>query len=228
MTIAPITNFLTSPSLVNLAENTAMRVSCETGMKAIGRPSFILIDKDLDAKTKKYSAMKEFLYQAICLGVYLAVIPLVFKQGTFALAKKFIFKNTKGFEHFKNSSEFLDYKKLADLDFIERGNLFAGKIDETITDPKKIKAAKKTLQKLTQKAEKFKANTKLYEGLKTEDPEKYNMIYGTVEAGSYVGSLLGLAILAPEIGHHLIHPLLRLFGMEKKPDKNADKVDVKA
>ena len=62
MTVAPITNLLTNPSLVNLSQNTALRVSCETGLKAVGRPSFILIDKDVDAKTKGYSAMKEFLY----------------------------------------------------------------------------------------------------------------------------------------------------------------------
>ena len=229
MTIAPITNFLTSPSLVNLSQNTAMRVSCETGMKAIGRPTFILIDKDVDSKTKKYSAMKEFLYQAICLAVYLAVIPLVFKQGMFALAKHGIFKNTRGFEHFKNSSEFLDYRKLASMDFAERGNIFAGKIDAAITEPKKVRAAQKALQKLTQKVERFKSKPVLYDALKNEKtPEKYDMLYGTIEAGSYVGSLLGLAILAPEIGHHLIHPILRVLGMEEKPDKAAKKVDAKA
>ena len=216
MTVTSITNFLTNPSLVNLSQNTVARVSCETGMKAIGRPSFILIDKDVDSKAKGYSSMKEFLYQAICLGVYLTVIPLVFKRGMFALAKRGIFKNTKGFEHFKNSSDYLSYRKLASLDKSERANLFAGKVDES-TNPKRMKSAEKSLNKLTKSLKKFADRPVLYDALKNDkNPEKYDMLYGAVEAGSYIGSLLGLAILAPEIGHHLIHPIMRAIGIEKK------------
>ena len=232
MTIAPITNIFTNPALVNLSQNTAARVSCETGLKAVGRPAFILIDKDVDSKTKGYSAMKEFLYQAICLAVYLAVIPLVFKQGMFALAKKGIFKNTKGFEHFKNSNELLEYRKLASLDLQERANVFANKIDETITDPKKIKSAKKALGKLTNSLKKFENNEELYNALKNEKkPNKYDMLYGTIEAGSYIGSILGLAVLAPEVSHKTIHPIMRAIGLEKKHPKDAkqpEKTDVNA
>ena len=200
-------------------------------MKAIGRPAFILMDKDVDSKTKGYSAMKEFLYQAICLGVYLAVIPLVFKRGMFALAKHGIFKNTKGFEHFKNCNEYLDYRKLASLDLQERANVLAGKIDENITDPKKIESAKKTLNNLKESLKKFENKPDLYNALQNEkNPEKYDMLYGTIEAGSYVGSLLGLAILAPEVGHVTIHPIMRALGLEKKPEKaeQNEKLDVKA
>lgn len=229
MTVAPITNILTNPSLVNLSQNTAARVSCETGLKAIGRPSFILIDKDVDAKTKGYSAMKEFLYQAICLGVYLAVIPLVFKRGMFALAKHGIFKNTKGFEHFKNSSDFMNYRKLASMDLEEREKLFLGKFDGTGIAPKKLKSAKKKFDKNVLMMRKFDGRLVLRNQLIAEkNPEKFDMLYGTVEAGSYIGSILGLAILAPEIGHHLIHPIMRAIGIEKKPEKVADAKSVDA
>ena len=47
-----ITNILTSQSLVNLAQNTAARVSIETTMKAVGRPGFILMDKDFEISQK--------------------------------------------------------------------------------------------------------------------------------------------------------------------------------
>ena len=227
MTVAPITNLFTNPSLVNLSQNTAMRVSCETGLKAIGRPSFILIDKDVDAKTKGYSAMKEFLYQAICLAVYLAVIPLVFKSGMFALAKHGIFKNTKGFEHFKNSHEFANYRKLVSLDLSERMSLFNNKFESAGIDPKKIKSAKRSFDKNAKMLHKFDDNKFLSDALKSEkSPEKYDLLYGTVEAGSYIGSLLGLAILAPEISHHLIHPIMRFLHLEKKDE--VEKTDIKA
>ena len=47
-----------------------------------------------------------------------------------------------------------------------------------------------------------------------KSPEKYDLLYGTVEAGSYIGSILGLAILAPEISHHLIHPIMKALHQE--------------
>ena len=82
-----ITNFLTNPSLSNIAQSTTMSVSIETSMKAIGRPSFILMDKELDKSTKNYAAMKELLYQVTCLGIYMALVIPVFKNGAFKIAK---------------------------------------------------------------------------------------------------------------------------------------------
>ena len=82
-----ITNFLTSSTLSNIAQSTTASVSIETGMKAVGRPSFILADKKLDNNTKKYAATKEFLYQATCLATYMAIIIPIFKKGAFKLAK---------------------------------------------------------------------------------------------------------------------------------------------
>ena len=57
-----ITKILTSNSLSNITSNTNSQVMMETTLKAIGRPGFILIDKDIDEDTKKYAAAKEFLY----------------------------------------------------------------------------------------------------------------------------------------------------------------------
>ena len=89
-----ISSAFSNSTFYNLTQNTAARVSIETTLKSIGRPGFILIDKDIDSETKKYAATKEFFYQVICLGVYLALIPPIFKAGSYKLGKKFSERNT--------------------------------------------------------------------------------------------------------------------------------------
>lgn len=100
-----IGNLLTSPVIYNITQATQAQVGIETGLKAIGRPGFILLDNDIDKNTKKYSATKEFLYQLTCLAASIAVIIPVFKKGSFAMARK-VFKNEPILEAFKNSDEF--------------------------------------------------------------------------------------------------------------------------
>ena len=101
---------LNSVGLYNTAQTTISSVSIQTGLKAIGRPGFILADKDIDERTKKFSATKELLYQISCLGIYLALVP-VFNKGAFNLAKK-MFKNEKVFQIFDSPKEFKEYNKL--------------------------------------------------------------------------------------------------------------------
>ena len=55
-----ITSALSNSTFVNVAQNTAARVTIETTLKSIGRPGFIQIDNDIDLNTKKYAATKEF------------------------------------------------------------------------------------------------------------------------------------------------------------------------
>ena len=92
--IGAVKSILTNSQLANIAQNTTQSVAIETTLKSIGRPGFILIDKDIDADTKQYAAAKEFLYQATCLAVYMALIVPIFKKGGFKIAKERIFKNT--------------------------------------------------------------------------------------------------------------------------------------
>ena len=61
--IQGILGALSNSNFVNLTQNTAQRVSIETTLKAVGRPGFILIDEDIDPKTNKYAATKEFFYR---------------------------------------------------------------------------------------------------------------------------------------------------------------------
>ena len=39
---------------------------------------------------------------------------------------------------------------------------------------------------------------------------------GVIEFGNIVGSVLGLAIFAPEVSHMIVHPTMKMLGMDKK------------
>ncbi len=213
--IGAIKNVLTSSQLANIAQNTTQSVASETVLKSIGRPGFILIDKDIDSDTKQYAAAKEFLYQATCLGVYMALIVPIFKKGGFKFAKNVIFKNKEGFEHFKDVKEYMHYRKLADNPSLN--NRLKTLEKERVTDKTKIKD---------------KYNDTLIAELNKEKPEKFAYVKGAVELSNIIGSVLGLAILAPQVSHAFIHPALRLLGLEEKKDKQqaqqTAKLDTKA
>lgn len=92
---------LNSSKFASIAQNTMAAVAIETGLKACGRPTFICLDKNTNAETKKYSATKELLYQSLCLAIYMTIIPL-FKHGGYAAAKQ-VFKGDKAVEEvYKN------------------------------------------------------------------------------------------------------------------------------
>ena len=197
--IGGISSVLSSSQLANLAQNTTQSVAVETTLKSIGRPGFILIDKNIDPNTKQYAAAKEFLYQATCFGIYLALIVPLFKKGGFKFAKEKIFKNQNGFEHFKNVKEYMQYRKLA-------------------SNPS-IKNRLNTLEKEILEENIFvkdKYNETLRAELAKEHPDMFTDVKGAVELSNIIGSVLGLAIFAPQVSHALIHPVLRILGLEKK------------
>ena len=116
-------------------------------------------------------------------------------------------KNSDG-SYFIRSLYFDDYKDTSYfqvLDGISRREKY--RIRYYNLDPSYI-----TLEK------KFKENNlgkKDKDLLTKENPEKYDLIKGCVESGTFVGSILGLAILAPQISHYTVHPIMRFFGLEK-------------
>ena len=185
-----IASVLSNPTLTRIAQSTSSSVSIETGLKAIGRPSFILMDGDIEPETKRYAAMKEFLYQETCLATYMALIIPIFKNGSFKVAKKFL-KEEAGFSKFKNASEYLNYKKFASM-------------------PKETR-----LKALNESKDKFVKEVKDHL-VNADKPEQYSMLKGAIEFGNIVGSVLGLAIFAPQVSHLTIHPVLKLIGMEKE------------
>lgn len=185
--IDKVLNVLTNPTFVSTAQNTKSAVTIETGLKAAGRPMFTMMDKNVDEKTRKYSAAKELIYQGLCLGIYLALIIPIFKRGTFGIFKK-IFKDEKDFQLFKNADEYLSYHKIATI------------------DDKATRLKEKGFSLLPKH---------LQEELQKEKTEKYVLGKGAIEFSSLVGSILGLTIIAPELSHLCLHPILKACGMEK-------------
>ncbi len=199
--IGAIRNLASNSTLANIAQNTSASVGIETTLKSIGRPGFILIDKDIDSDTKQYAAAKEFLYQATCLLIYMAAIVPIFKHGGFKIAKEKIFKNKNGFEHFKDVNEYLRYRKLADNPSVNN----------------RIVTLEKELHDTTRVKDKY--NKTLIEELHKEKPEKFADVKGAIEFSNLIGSVLGLAIVAPQLSHAVIHPALKLLGLESKNKK---------
>ncbi len=204
--VSGITNILTSSTLSSISQSTTASVSLETGMKAAGRPAFILLDNKIDRQTKRYAAMKEFLYQATCLATYMAIVIPIFKKGSFKLAKNHILKNEDAFKKFNNADQYLNYKKIASM----------SKTDRTSTlgkDKYKNMFSEELKNELTNK----------------DKPEQFHIVKGAIEFGNIVGSVLGLAIFAPQVSHLIVHPALKLFGFEREKEESPVKtVDIKA
>ena len=204
--ISAISKVITNPYLVNIAQSSDASVATKTTVNSVGRPGFILIDRNIDLETKKFAATKEFLYQATSLLVYMALIVPIFKNGAFKIAKKYLYKGEQGFSKFKNAKEYLDYRKF----------------DEK-TKNDRIQSLGKD-----HSVDKFKHDN-LREALINEvTPEKYNNIKGAIEVGNIVGSIVGLSVLAPNVSQVLIRPVLKVLGLDKKVTPKAEGQKIKA
>lgn len=191
--IGAIENIISNPTLYNMTQSTVTQVTSETCLKAIGRPSFILMDKQIDPQTKKFSATKEFLYQLTCLAIYLSMIHQ-FKKASFAIGRK-LFKNEDVFKAFKHTGDFMNYYK---MDEAARAN----KLNE--------------INKALNSGDKF-----------VKEKLNLNLGKGIIEGSSIVGTVLGLAVLAPIVSHPLIHPILKVMGLDKTAKKADDKKPAK-
>lgn len=204
--ISAISKVITNPYLVNIAQSSDASVATKTTVNSVGRPGFILIDKNIDLETKKFAATKEFLYQATSLLVYMALIVPIFKNGAFKIAKKYLYKGEQGFSKFRNAKEYLDYRKFA---------------EKTKND--RIQSLGKD-----HSVDKFKHDN-LREALINEvTPEKYNNIKGAIEVGNIIGSIVGLSVLAPNVSQVLIRPVLKVLGLDRKVTPKAEGQKIKA
>lgn len=200
--LGPILNTIANPNITNVVQNTVAQVGIETTLKAIGRPAAILVDKNISNDTKEYASAKEFLYQTTCLLTYLILIVPLFKKGGFKFAKNVLFKHKPEFQKFESLKEYEHYYKLT---------------------KKSLNDRKLTLQKEKVK-DKYTPELR-YDLENNANPENYPLIKGTIEGFNILGSVLGLAILAPQVSHAFIHPTLRLIGLEEKKDKKHTKTD---
>ena len=184
-----VVKVLENDRFAKFAKGAAGAVYVMTGIKAVARPMFIYADKNSDPETKKYTAVKEFLYQTLCLLLTVGMIP-AFRQGGFKLAEK----------HLKNQPLLKDVaKRIADAKPMKRMSQF-GKEYENIG-----KMAPEAKQAMT-------------------------LVKGGTELGSFVGSIIGLTIIAPLISHEILHPIMGALGMEKKqaPKTENNKINVNA
>lgn len=101
--------------------------------------------------------------------------------------------NKESFKLFKNAKQYLTFKRLA-----------------TIKKDDRIKALNQ------EKYKNFFSEEIKKELTQKEKPEQYNLIKGVIEFGNTVGSVLGLAIFAPEVSHLIIHPELKYLDKESQ------------
>lgn len=180
---------LGSVKVAKFAKATAVTVYLMTGVKATVRPIFNLADTKSDNNSRKYSAANEFLYQIVCLVMAAALMPL-FERAGFKLAEKQLKNLQKGLTKLNQLPEFKNINKVGEF-------------------------KKDYLSKIFD--EEFVKKTKVDENAKLAD-EAMHFVNGGVETGSFVASILGLTILAPMIGHQILHPIMKTLGMGKKND----------
>lgn len=222
-------NVISKPGFQNIAQNTTAQVSIETGLKAVGRPAFTLADKHVDKQTRKYSAVKELLYQTLCLGIYLVLIPPVFKRGAFKIFKSLCNKMNKhpellkelskgkidkcAINMFKNEEGLLAFHQLGHFNLKDR-------LDPTNTKAVKLfKKLEKNLLKGVEGADEVMNAAKTIE----KDDNFFKRFYmgkGGIEMGSIAGSVVGLTLLAPEISHLILHPIMKALNMDAPKAKD--------
>jgi len=203
--INAISNILTNNTLVNIAQSTRTAMSIETGLKATGRPAFILMDNKISDDTKKYAATKEFLYQLTCLAVYMGLVLPVFRKCGFQFFKNVVFKDAHGFSKFNNLNEYSNYKKIKGLELKDR----AQEIQKLEKNNKKPFTDEIKQELLNNKVTKV----------------GYHIVKGADELSSIIGSVAGLAILAPQVSHVTIHPILKLLNMDNS-NKQQEKPEI--
>jgi len=184
-----IQNIVSNPTFYNMTQGTVAQMTIKTGLNSVARPGFILLDKNIDPHTKKFSASKEFLYQSISLAMYLGIIIPIFKHGAYALAKNKLFKDEAVFKAFQKPDAFKKFFKL-------------GTEQEKLTKLNEIsKATGDTFNR-----------TNI-----TEESEQ--LANGVIETSSLIGTVLGLAVVAPLSATKLIHPILKAVGLTKDTPK---------
>lgn len=184
--MAGISSIVSNQTFFNATQGTAAQMGIKTGLNSVARPGAILLDNDIDPHTKKFSASKEFLYQAISLAMYMLVIIPIFKNGAYKLAAK-KFNDEAVFKAFKSPDKFKSYLKLDE----------AGKVNK--------------LKELSKNGDKFD-RTNI-----TEKSE--HLANGVIETSSLIGTVLGLAVIAPLTATKAIHPILKAVGLVKEEPK---------
>lgn len=208
----PVKRFMSSTKTAEFVENTFYAVSVETALKMIGRPTFIMLDKEADSpEKKKYAAVKEMLYQGLCLFLY-GVFMTPVKQFIYDRISKSLSKDPENKVHIDHFNRMQD-----NLHELEEENREMIKSARDKFHKKELKKA--AYDKIVKLKESFESRV-----LKIEDgihSPKYDLRLGkgAKELSAIIGSILMLTIVAPQVSHFLIHPIMNALGFEKKPDE---------
>ena len=207
-----VKRFMSNSRNAELVENTIVAVSVETGLKMIGRPAFIMADKEADSgKKKKFAATKEMLYQGICLGLYLGFMKNI-KHAIYGVVSKSLSKNPEN--------------KIKIDEFNKQCGVIEAQEKATKEALKGIKdlAAKKNF-----KNEAIDEIIKLKEAMHAD--KNMHLGKGAKELSAIIGSVLMLTVVAPQISHFVIHPIMNALGFDKHhggKDHKTPQVNVKA
>ena len=209
----PVKRFMSSTKTAEFVENTMYAVGIETALKMVGRPTFIMMDKEADSpEKKKYAAVKEMLYQGLCLGLYLSLMKPVKQFFYDRISKSLMSKNPENKVHIDHFNKMQD-----NLHELEEENRAMIKSAKDKFHKKELK--KEAYDKIVKLKESFESRV-----LKIEDgihSPKYDLRLGkgAKELSAIIGAILMLTIVAPQVSHFLIHPIMTALGFEKKPDE---------
>ena len=192
-----VQNWVSNPKTAEFVENTFFAVSVETGLKMIGRPAFIMADKEADSlEKKKYAATKEMLYQGTCIGLYVTFMPKI-KQGLYNVFSKGLSKASP--DNAARIDEFNKHHHLIE----EKHKLMKDALGSIADKAKKAEFKNKALEEIIKLKEEIVKNKRLHLGK------------GVKEFGAILGSIGMLTVVAPQIGHLVIHPLMKVLGFDK-------------
>ena len=81
-------NIITSNEASKWVQDSAFQVLSEGTLKAAGRPVFTMVDKSASLEARKYSAVKEFIFQTVSMIMYFAIITTVFQKMGYKVLQK--------------------------------------------------------------------------------------------------------------------------------------------
>ena len=105
-------NVITSNQASKLVQDSAFQVLSEGSLKAVSRPAFTLADKSASLDARKYSAIKEFIFQSASMLMYFAIITTVFQKGGYKCLKKL--PKFQKYEALKDINNIKDFTKVYD------------------------------------------------------------------------------------------------------------------
>ena len=105
-------NIITSNTASKLVQDSAFQVLSEGSLKAVARPAFTLADKSASLEARKYSAIKEFIFQSVSMVMYFAIITTVFQKGGYKFLKKL--PKFQKYDAIKDINNIKDFTKVYD------------------------------------------------------------------------------------------------------------------